>query len=543
MKKIAVVQLNRLGDIIQTLNSLQGIEEKHDVEVTLIGRKSFLAPLETIAKQFVSKVSFVDLENLAENDLGSMLSNVNDYIASLNEVKFDLVINLTFDKTSSYLTKLINAPHKVGITRNTQNQVVVNGQWSQYVYSNIMGSDYSCFNLVDIFKNIIGMEGDPPTADFNRESNKIFIHPFASDEKKQWQTSKWVEVIYSLKKKHKDAIIYIVGSKQDTPKAELILSSPILSAYKDDIQVWVGNKSIVELNTEIQDAKLFIGNDSMVSHLAALYRVPTLVVSLGPVRPFETTPYLEGALSVAANIDCFPCAIDKKCDLLPCHNKISHEAVSHLASSIYENNTIDANSLESKLPQTLLNTVTINRLNNTNDGLLPEDLLASATNFDDTIRRIYRIVWSFYLQGKEPKLQTPYINANLAQSFANTLSGLNHLYELYNFAIKFANRIVEEEGSTNIDVKSIQESVHKLNEIDQLLMKTKNTFAEVSPIVDYFHVAKSNIDGNNIFEISRNTLVLFYEAANITAAMFDLCSKIISPYTQETEVKGTAHDI
>ena len=66
----------------------------------------------------------------------------------------------------------------------------------------------------------------------------------------------------------------------------------------------------------------------MVGHLAALFNTPSLTISLGSVRPQETTPYHQNAYNIAPKTKCFPCFPSDACAGFQCHHDIPHQAIS-----------------------------------------------------------------------------------------------------------------------------------------------------------------------------------------------------------------------
>jgi ADP-heptose:LPS heptosyltransferase len=540
MKKIALIQLNRLGDIVQTLTALEGLMDNNEYELTLITRASFGQPLEKIISQYVHKHIMLDIRDIfADSKLENATHKLSQTLSALNSQNFDLSINLTFDKTSSYLNTLINSRFKLGLQRNRLNELVINDSWSQYVYSNIMASTYSTYNLVDIFKNIIGNKANIDSTP-KELTNNIVIHPFASMKKKQWQISKWVEVIYSLLKSNPSSKIHLVGGSPDLESAKLITSSPILKQFSERLIIQAGQLNVTEVDELLYNARLFVGNDSMVSHLAGRNNTPSLILSLGPVRPIETTPYSDNVINVSPNIGCFPCTVEEKCDLLPCHNKINHQLVSTLANEIYKNkSTVDIN-VERVIPDLHLMGVNVFKNEFNSDGLSLKSLISRKDDYKFVLQNLYRGIWSFYFKGDDSNLNTPSISEETAGFIGNFMDGLNNLFEIYNFAVKYTNRICVEAESQEPNLQTINESVTRLREIDSLLQATKRTFPEVSPLADFFYVAKSNVAGENIQEVSKNSQVLYYEAANLTAALFDLCNQIVTPFIKD-QTKDEQH--
>ena len=159
-KEIAIVQITRIGDILQTCHAVRLLKVNHpEYNVTLIARKQFAAPVLFLINQIFDDVHLLDFKrsiNLGDGFNGS-LENIREYIKDINKKKYSASINLSFSKTSSYLHTLINSDHKIGPYYNDVNSKVIHDKWSQYLYSTVMRGDLNPFNLVDLFSNIIGV--------------------------------------------------------------------------------------------------------------------------------------------------------------------------------------------------------------------------------------------------------------------------------------------------------------------------------------------------------------------------------------------------
>ena len=203
---------------------------------------------------------------------------------------------------------------------------IIPDKWSQYLYANVLTGDYNTFSLVDIFSSIIGSKKRRPKAIIQeKKSNSLVIHPFTSQKRKTWKISKWIEVLYKILKETSYKI-YLVGGTSDIDGAKKILEHPLITSFSDKIENWVGDKSVQNVFTLLGKANLFIGHDSMVGHLAALQQTPSVIVILGNARPMETSPYNPNAFILVPKTDCFPCQLQKKCDVYLCHQDISYHA-------------------------------------------------------------------------------------------------------------------------------------------------------------------------------------------------------------------------
>src|SRR5690606_3299837 len=121
-----------------------------------------------------------------------------------------------------------------------------------------------------------------------KKKKNIIIHPFASHTRKRLNASKWAEIIYQTLKRNPQFEIIVVGGPEDIKETKELLNLPIVKAYADRIQSIVGKASIEDVYNYLRTTTLFIGHDSMVSHLTSFHQTPSIILSLGTVRPMET---------------------------------------------------------------------------------------------------------------------------------------------------------------------------------------------------------------------------------------------------------------
>ncbi len=246
-KNICVIQLTRTGDIIQTCQAVHAAKlENPNFKFTLVARKTYLKGLEFITDQIFEKTHTLDTKEVFEgNNLVGSSKSISSLITNINQGDFDLVVNLSYSNTSAYLTSLIKGKSKAGIMMNRQNLVEVNDTWSQFVYATILNGQYCPFNLVDIFKKVIGVNSFTNVFTENENpKDQIVIHPFASQRKKSWGHSKWIEVIYQLLKNNQELDVILVGAPNEQEESQLMASSKILLKYQSRIKNYVGKTTI-----------------------------------------------------------------------------------------------------------------------------------------------------------------------------------------------------------------------------------------------------------------------------------------------------------
>ena len=536
---IAIIQITRIGDLIQTVQAARQLRtENPDIELTLFARKKFAKGIQFLLETvFEHIVLFETKDFFTDSKLSSAKKEVSYFFQSINSKQYDFCINLSFDKSSSYFTSLLNAKEKIGIHRSYTSKVVINDNWSQYVYSNVLNNTENPFSLVDIYKYIMGVQSTHILKDDYSSSprdNNVVIHPFASQRKKKWGISKWSELIYKLAKEHPDFNFHIVGSTEDMEEANRLNNAPSLLNIQKRIHIHCGDYKISDTYELLTNAKLFIGHDSMVSHLAAETLTPSVIISLGTVRPHETTPYSDKVINIIPKNDCFPCSLQKKCELLPCHSSINHQLVSTLGAQILKGEEVTGEFLKEKLTPFHLGSCLIYSTSFDENGLQYHDLLNDYKTARSVFMDYYKIIWQYYLRDCETNTTLPQISPITAKHLHQYLDGTNYLFEIYNFGSKYSNKLTSAVSSPKLDMNEVQEYITKLNEVDELSTVTKNSYPLLKGFVDYFYVNKANASGDNLVDISKSNLLNYYDASNLVAALSDFIEKSISPHSVVT---------
>jgi ADP-heptose:LPS heptosyltransferase len=531
--KVLVVQLTRIGDLIQTAVACEQLRlERPGSEIHLACRKSFANGILFILNKTFNKIHFISDEKHQANTLttlSSLVTDIDTRMQLLNDENFDEVINLSFCKTSSILSTLVRSKSKRGLSFNVNNPITINDSWSKYIYSNVLGTELSAFHLVDLYKNILGCiatENNINTTTKEIRTNKVVvIHPFTSSERKQWKFTKWIEVIYRLLKSDQTMNIIIVGAKADLKSTDLLLSSPIFNEYKTRIQSLVGVASLENVYTQLTNATLFIGHDSSIGHLAALAQTPSLTISLGTVRPIETSPYSNQAYVVAPKTDCFPCHPTTACTFFRCHNDVPFQLITSLAEKIISS----TNQLEAFQPENpfISSSCNIYKSTFTNIGLYDlKSLSDQSSDRKSILRTIFRIAWLYMLAEKEEIKPIPKISQNLEASFVNTRKGISFCYELAQHGKDYSRYIIEELSNSNPRVEELKAYSKKLDEIDDLFNTLNATYPELKPIINYYLVLKGNLQGDNIVKISESAFYAYQDIGLLCSITDELILKI-----------------
>jgi ADP-heptose:LPS heptosyltransferase len=530
-KRAAIVQLTRIGDLIQTYQACISIKESHpDLKITLFAREQFASPLNFILKTLFDEIVFLDQET--QNNPNSFVSLINH--GTSYEQYYDIVVNLSYCKLSTKLCGALQARFKVG-PYNNEDLIRMDDRWSQYIYSNVLGGTLSPFNLVDLFKLVLGVNLKtqvtwPTPAKRKHLGKRILFHPFSSGSKKTWSTNKWLEVIYATLKDCPNSIVYVTGAIEDQESSDKIIESNLLSSFSNRIVNITAKYNIEELYQFLAEIDLFIGHDSMVSHLAALHHLPSIVVALGTVKQHESFPYNENAFVVSPRTPCFPCTPQTNCDHLKCHLDVSHMALGEIIKCLTRNESALVEKKFNELPpfrRDKMNLYSVKKSAQSNLFHL-QKIDNGYLDSQDLFRQFYRISWQFFLEEIEETHSLPAISKEGLEEIFKYSQGLEYLYELCDFGKKYSHFIIDELAQETPSLVKIKSYSLKIDEIDQLQVLIKKTYPNLSPIVNFFSIQKANLIGNTVSEIAQSSYLTFEDFSLMIKLNFDLFQKVLN---------------
>lgn len=345
MTRILVLQMCRLGDVLQTTPMLRGIRREHpEAEITLVLHDGFLqVPVpRPLFDRLVSFPYAAIMEGLREapDSWPEQVERARRWLRELGAEPFDLAINLTHTPLSALLMSLAKATRVEGSLVAPDRSHVVRGAWMTYFWSGRLARAHGCFNLVDLQNWAAGVRSDarplevevPPSA---RESMTAWLrqrrtadHPLlavqlgASDERKRWPPERVAAVLDRLPP---DLDIVMVGTRAERPlveRARACLSRPVIDA--------AGSTSLPELAALLERCVVLLTNDTGTMHVASAVGTRIVDISTGPVFVHETGPYGEGHLVIEPATPCFPCIAGSTCGHIGCRDAFSPDDVAAL---------------------------------------------------------------------------------------------------------------------------------------------------------------------------------------------------------------------
>ncbi len=548
LKKICLIGLQRFGDLVQICRALEGSYFKNlafSPQLGLICRKSFGEKLGFLLKKHFAQIIYLDTEKIfSVNSLSDALSELKEFRKQIAAEDYDVMINLSFSRASEYLSALIRVPIKIGPYRDEKNFLCINDSWSRYTLASVLETHYNPFNLVDIFRKIIGFSHASQYCTssnlFKREDGKIgvSIHPFSSQERKTWPSGKWTDLIIQLLKENDEIEISLLGSENERIKSEEMLSGKALERYHGRIKNLVGKFDLKSVFDHLSKENLFIGPDSLIGHLAALAGIRTITLSLGSVRPIETIPYGEGNYCISPKTACFPCIPDRNCSFYQCHLDLPYQVPAQMALILVNGNgEISEEEIESRVSPILLQGLSIKKSFFKGQDLELENIRRVSLDFDELIRRSYRIIWSLVLEDIELSYPSEKLREIDIAKLRNTLFPIAQSFELSEFGKKYSNYIIEELGKGG-DKEKMQVYANRLNEIEKLSESIAATFPALLPLVNFYKVVRSTEKGSSVKVLAENSLLSYSDFGMVLSAMHELLSASLrhSGYQEKIEL-------
>lgn len=302
MKKILIIRLGAIGDVVHTTNLYRAIKRQNpEIELHYL-TSELIKPLLEEDKD-LSKI-------ITAPDKFKFLSSASKkLIQELKKENYDLVINLQPSLKTRLTAIFAGIKKQISYKKNFKVHAVKNfWQTGLQIFPNLQEikdlrlylPQYALNSAKDIVKNL--------------KHPIIVINAGGMFSKRQGRTypvEKWVELTKQLEEKYNSSII-LNGAKEDSD-----FLSP-LSKIKNSLNL-MGKLSLVESCAVISQADLMISGDSGPLHIASALGVKSIGL-YGSMPVNRTGCYCNGE-NIVSPKNCVPCN-RRKCKYLKGTNKI-----------------------------------------------------------------------------------------------------------------------------------------------------------------------------------------------------------------------------
>lgn len=418
-RRILIVNLTRLGDLLQTSPTVAGLRALHpDAEITLLAEKNFAEVCEAIPG--VDRVHRIDLDHLGHlllaggSRVGEAFHFVRNTVAELRAGRFDLALNFSSSRMSAVLLGLLDIPDVRGWSMTSDGFRAIQTPWARLFATLCLNRRVAGFNLVDCYRGVAGcLSTATPGLSFTVSdaararvatrldaagiaagARVIALQLGASRAVRRWPIESFARLAHELAGDGK-RIVLVGGGGERALAAELLQACGSCATPLVDL---CGQTSIQELGALLERCALLVTGDTGPMHMAAATRTPIVGLFFGPALPFDTGPYGTDHVVLHAGVSCAPCDHAVHCLDPFCRRTITAELVASVVrarlaadwSSLAEIGT----ALAARAPVRLYRTGFDAR------GLFDCPVLGTVlARPEDELRRAYRATWLTLLEG------------------------------------------------------------------------------------------------------------------------------------------------
>lgn len=347
VKKVLVIQVSSIGDVVYTTPALKGLRERFPhasitmlVAETPAGIISGNPDINEIAV-FPRERYLRDLSS-GKRSFYAVVSEIYGNLKLLTGCCFDLVVNLSVTPLSGFISHLIGSRNLFGLTVDEKgNPLLRGGVWVPYTFYIKANRPMQDLNRLDLMELHLRMADVNPSkrkleiyidqktqskaeSYFEREGvgkNDLLIglNPGAGFRSRCWEKERFAALGDRLIKEYGARIIIFGGPKEEG------LAKEIVELMESEGVVNLAAKtSLKELTACLDRCNHLITNDTGPMHIAAAMHTPIIGIC-GPTRVGPLGK--ERHLLLQADLDCIGCGTTSVCTKGDCMAAIPVEAV------------------------------------------------------------------------------------------------------------------------------------------------------------------------------------------------------------------------
>ncbi len=537
MKNILIVNLTRMGDLIQTTPVMAGLKDAYpDVKITLLINSAFAEICNYIP--FVDRLISFNMDGFITGGSGELpgilykYRYVEETLKDINSVWYDCVINFTHTQVSAAIMSLIKAKEYRGIIADNNGHSLIKHPWLRYFFNIVIGRVYNPFHLCDIYIKAGGAapnekglflevpedvfdaaRSDLRKAGIRDDDFVIGFQPGASDRHKMWATERYVELARRLTDRL-GAKVVVFGSS-----SECALGEEIKSGGGCDVVNMVGKTSLKELAAFLKCCNLLVSNDSGTMHIATAVGTRVVGISLGAAYFRETGPYGNGHVVIESNVPCHPCSFHVKCNDMICNNNVNVDGVYRVIEMIYNDGRVTEAD-----DSPLWEGMQVYEAVYSDDGLLEYvPVIKRPVTSDDIFRYLYRRMWLQSLDGIDnPVIHKGAIRGGHQRIISDEIDVLRRLEMLAGMALKKIRLIADEAEMDISDAAKIKDIWADVPSIDQEIETIGFTNVALRPIVIYFKFGRESLEGSDVAALASAACSLYKNLMNQASVMIQL---------------------
>ena len=531
VRRIAIVNLTRLGDLLQTSPTVAGLRRAHpEAEITLVAEKNFAEVCEAIPG--VDHVYRLDLDRLGHLLLaggarvGEAYHAVRETVAELRAQRFELALNFSSSRMSAVLLGLLDVPDVRGWSMTEDGFRAIQTPWARLFATLCLHRRVAGFNLVDCYRGVAGcldvperglsfnVTGEARQAIAERlraagvadDARVVALQLGASRPIRRWPLESFATLAGDLARD--GSRIVLVGGAGERELAQELLRA---CAGSDPALIDLcGRTSIRELAALLERCALLVTGDTGPMHMAAAMRTPIVGLFFGPALPFDTGPYGADHVLLHAAVGCAPCDHAVHCLDPFCRTTIAPRLVASVARARLAADWPALGALANDAPPA----VRLYRTFFDEHGLFDCSALGTRpARREDELRWAYRATWLALLEGRAlPSARRATID----------LAPFAALGELAGLGAEVATRLGALASGGVRALEELQRLGRELDALDRAIAEHGRIHPDVAVLTQMFAFEKETLPAGDVAALAEASARLYRALARSAAWMIGL---------------------
>jgi predicted lipopolysaccharide heptosyltransferase III len=307
VRRVLIVRLRSIGDTVLTTPALFTLKRfLPNVQVDIL-LEDWVAPV---------LAGFEHVDNVITVERRSTASRAR-VARRIRAAGYDVVYNLHGGTTATLLTRATGAPQRVGFAHYQYGRLhnhlapaaallwgkakthSVEQQLALLGWTGVPVSDRPATHLAVDEGAAATVSAKLLAAGLSESAPFAVVHPAAAFDTKRWATERFARVVEHLKTAGLTTVAIAAPNE-----AQLVAT---LAGQSTAPVIGLTDLSLPEVSALTARARLFVGNDSGIAHIAAAVGAPSVVIfgssNVAHWRPWATAP----AEVVLEELDCQPC--------------------------------------------------------------------------------------------------------------------------------------------------------------------------------------------------------------------------------------------
>lgn len=296
--KILVLSMLRIGDLFMQEPLLRSLRARHPQSRIDIVVNSVCESAVSLLSDIVDDVHIFRRDEYqrsmgeAQFNLLWGVDQIDQFIDKLSQQNYDIVYNFTHNRLSAYLSGAIVCNERKGLHFSEGQFKGLNSAWMNYLNSSFSQKKGSVFHYTEV----LGSAFELPVAQHKvkrsvRRSGLILFQCFTSEERKNWTVSQFFELKNEIESRFPFHIVKVIATEKEK---EVLLGSFA------DADIWVTDLEMAR--TLLSEARLFVGVDTSIKHLAAIMKVPVVEIAVGGSETVKTGPFINQKSSMIGSV-------------------------------------------------------------------------------------------------------------------------------------------------------------------------------------------------------------------------------------------------